>query len=279
MKRGKTIQVFLTDGTPRGIKVADITSNIEQALFIPRSQLQEAYTRKEASQPALYFLFGELDGNLKPAVYIGQSTKGLDRIKGHNRDEQKDFWNYAVLITSKTNSYTQTHITYLEEMAISFARESNRYLVTNKDQPKKVAVPETLEADLLDSFDAIKVLLSTLGFTLFESIKLQKRARKLYYCNGNGVSATGEYLEDGFVVHKDSQAKLHLVNSATFTSSRQKLIDSGILKEKDGILIFEEDYLFSSPSSAGGQVLGRNTNGWDKWKTKDGKSLDEIERK
>ena len=35
MKRGKTIQVFLTDGTPRGIKVADITSNIEQALFIP----------------------------------------------------------------------------------------------------------------------------------------------------------------------------------------------------------------------------------------------------
>ena len=279
MKRGKTIQVFLTDGTPRGIKVADITSNIEQALFIPRSQLQEAYTRKEASQPALYFLFGELDGNLKPAVYIGQSTKGLDRIKGHNRDEQKDFWNYAVLITSKTNSYTQTHITYLEEMAISFARESNRYLVTNKDQPKKVAVPETLEADLLDSFDTIKVLLSTLGFTLFESIKLQKRARKLYYCNGNGVSATGEYLEDGFVVHKDSQAKLHLANSATFTSSRQKLIDSGILKEKDGILIFEEDYLFSSPSSAGGQVLGRNTNGWDKWKTKDGKSLDEIERK
>ena len=27
------------------------------------------------------------------------------------------------------------------------------------------------------------------------------------------------------------------------------------------------------------QVSGRNTNGWDKWKTKDGKSLDEVERK
>ena len=42
MERGKTIQVFLTEGTPRGINVADITSNIEQALFISRSQLQEA---------------------------------------------------------------------------------------------------------------------------------------------------------------------------------------------------------------------------------------------
>ena len=277
MKRGKTIQVFLTDGTPRGIKVADITSNIEQALFIPRSQLQEAYSRPESSRPAIYFLFGEIDGSIKPAVYIGQSTKGLDRIKGHNRDEQKDFWNYAILITSKTNSYTQTHITYLEEMAISFARESNRYAVTNKDQPRKIAVPETLEADLLDSFDTIKILLSTLGFTLFETIK-QASETKLYYCSGNGVKATGEYLEDGFVVHKGSQAKLTLVKSASFGSSRQKLIDSGILKERDGILIFEEDYLFSSPSSAGSQVLGRNTNGWGKWKTKDGKSLDEIER-
>lgn len=279
MKRGKTIQVFLTDGTPRGIKVADITSNIEQALFIPRSQLQEAYNRKEASRPALYFLFGELDGSLKPAVYIGQSTKGLDRIKGHNRDEQKDFWNYSVLVTSKTNSYTQTHITYLEEMAISVARESNRYYVTNKDQPKKVAVPETLEADLLDSFDTIKVLLSTLGFTLFDSIKQTKKTAKLYYCKGNGVTATGEYLEDGFVVHKGSQAKLDLVKSASFVSRREKLLNSGILKEKNGVLEFDEDYLFSSPSSAGSQVLGRNTNGWDKWKTKDGKTLDEVERK
>ena len=60
MKRGKTIQVFLTDGTPRGIKVADITSNIEQALFIPRSQLKDANNRKESKSPTLYFLFGEL---------------------------------------------------------------------------------------------------------------------------------------------------------------------------------------------------------------------------
>lgn len=39
--RGKTIQIFLTEGTPRGIKIAEITSNIEQAIFIPRNNISE----------------------------------------------------------------------------------------------------------------------------------------------------------------------------------------------------------------------------------------------
>lgn len=50
------IQVFLTDGTPRGIKLAEITSNIEQAIFIPRNKINGARSRIEASRPGLYFL-------------------------------------------------------------------------------------------------------------------------------------------------------------------------------------------------------------------------------
>jgi hypothetical protein len=44
--RGKTIQVFLTDGFPHGIKLAEITSNIELAIFIPRNQINEAGKRE-----------------------------------------------------------------------------------------------------------------------------------------------------------------------------------------------------------------------------------------
>lgn len=39
--RGKTIQIFLTDGTPRGIKVAEITRYIEQAAFIAKKKINE----------------------------------------------------------------------------------------------------------------------------------------------------------------------------------------------------------------------------------------------
>ena len=204
--RGKTIQIFLTDGTPRGIKLAEITSNIEQAVFIPRNKINEASSRKEVLRPGLYFLFGESDDSSKPIAYIGQSRNCLNRIKTH--DQKKDFWNYAVLIVSKTNSFTQTHIEYLEQLAISKAIESNSYHLENSVSPKKFNVPETLEADLLDNFDTIKILLSTLGFTLFESIKKETKSKNTFFCKGKKAFAEGEYQEDGFVVYKGSNTNL-----------------------------------------------------------------------
>ena len=127
--RGKTIQIFLTNGTPRGIKLVDITSNIEQAIFIPRVMINEASVRNETSKPGIYFLFGESEDSSKPIVYIGQSKNCLNRIKTH--DQKKDFWNYAILIVSKTESFTPTHISYLEQIAIERALDANRYKLDN----------------------------------------------------------------------------------------------------------------------------------------------------
>jgi hypothetical protein len=177
--RGKTIQVFLTDGTPRGIKLAEITSNIEQAIFIPRNKINEATTRPEVTRPGVYFLFGDSNESAKPFAYIGQSRNCLDRIKTH--DQKKDFWNYAVVIVSKTESFTQTHIEYLEQLAISKAYEANRYNLENGVSPRQFKGSETLEADLLDNFDTIKILLSTLGFTIFELIKKETKSQNIFY--------------------------------------------------------------------------------------------------
>lgn len=277
--RGKTIQVFLTDGTPRGIKLAEITSNIEQAVFIPRSKMNEANNRSEVSRPGIYFLFGEPETSSKPIVYIGQSRNCLDRIKTH--DQKKDFWNYAVLIISKTESFTQTHIEYLEQLAISKAYEANRYSLENGVSPKKFNVPETLEADLLDNFDTIKVLLSTLGFIIFESIKKKSTIEELFYCKGKKAIAEGEFQDDGFVVYKGSKANLELTPTASSTviNLREVLIESKVLIEVGDILEFQDDHLFRSPSAAAAQVLSRNANGWIEWKNESGKTLDEIKRK
>jgi hypothetical protein len=73
MGRGKTIQIFLPDGSANGIKIAEITSAIEKAILIPRNNLQEAVKRKETSQEGIYFLFGTDDERAKPLVYIGQT--------------------------------------------------------------------------------------------------------------------------------------------------------------------------------------------------------------
>lgn len=276
--RGKTIQVFLTDGTPRGIKLADITSNIEQAVFIPRNRMNDAANRSEVRRPAVYFLFGETEGEAKPQVYIGQSRNAFDRIRNH--DQQKEFWNYAVVIISKTKSFTLTHIEYLEQLAVSKAIDANRYILENGANPKEFSVPEMLQSDLLDNFDTIKVLLSTLGFPLFESLKKDTQTTESYYCTGRGGEAEGEYQDDGFVVYKGSIADIELTPTASSTvqNLRNDLLETKVLLPKDGVLVFQDDHLFNSPSAAAAQVLGRNANGWREWKTQIGKTLDEMKR-
>jgi len=273
--RGKTIQIFLTDGTPRGIKLAEITSNIEQAIFIPRKQINEALERKEVSKPGVYFLFGNGIDSAKPIAYIGQSRNCIERIKTH--DQKKEFWNYAVLIISKTNSFTKTHIEYLEQLAIIKGKEVNRYDLNNEVVPQKIHVTETLESDLLDNFDTIKILLSTLGFTIFEPLNKGIKGKNIFYCKGKKANAKGHYEEDGFVVHKGSKAILDLSSKSnnTVRNLRVKLLDAGILSQENEVLIFNEDYSFNSPSSASSQVLGRNSNGWKEWKNSEGKTLDE----
>lgn len=95
------------------------------------------------------------------------------------------------------------------------------------------------------------------------------------------IKAEGDLIDDGFVVFKGSQAKkktvpschLHLINF------REQLIQNQIIIERDSYYEFVEDYVFNSPSTAGGVVLGRSTNGWTKWKNKNGQTLDELKRK
>jgi hypothetical protein len=46
-KRPQTIQFFLPQGEPRGIRIAEITTRIVQAVLVPRSKLPEAAKRDE----------------------------------------------------------------------------------------------------------------------------------------------------------------------------------------------------------------------------------------
>jgi hypothetical protein len=60
---------------------------------------------------------------------------------------------------------------------------------------------------------------------------------------------------------------------------RHRLLQSKVIEEDSTHYVFAQDYIFNSPSTAGGVILGRSTNGWTKWKNKEGKTLDELKRK
>jgi hypothetical protein len=62
MGTGTTIQVFLPDGNPRSLKIAEITSRIVQAILILRAKLDDVAQRPELKNVGIYFLVGASDG-------------------------------------------------------------------------------------------------------------------------------------------------------------------------------------------------------------------------
>ncbi|MFT4526892.1 MAG: hypothetical protein ACI85F_003073, partial [Bacteroidia bacterium] len=214
----------------------------------------------------------------KPLVYIGEAENCLDRIKQHN--QQKDFWTLAVCIVAKTDDFTKTHGKFLEHYCLEKAKEIARYKPVNSVQPKKPHVTEVMEADLMESFDTIKILLSTLGHPIFEPTSSSKNQR-LFFLKRKNANAVGEYIDDGFVVKAGSQANIDETpsNSGSNRLLRKKLVEGGILKEVEGVYVFTADYVFNYPSGASDVVLGASSNGWTEWKNKQGQTLDEIIRK
>ena len=272
---GKTIQIYLPDGNPRSLKIAEITSRTVSAILIPRPKLDEAAKRDELNSVGVYLLFGSKES--KPQVYIGEAENCLTRLKQHNKS--KDFWSHAVAFISKTHYFTKTHIKFLEWLCCEVATKANRYALENSNSPSKPHISESVEADLYDNFETIQILTSTLGYPVFDEIKKPK-TKEVIVCKGKDAYAEGEYTEDGIIIFEN--AKCNLIESKTAGSwiigMRNDLKESGVLIEKDGGLVFTKNHIFSSPSASAAVVLARRANGWIEWKFKDGKTLDEVKR-
>ncbi|MCQ6277081.1 GIY-YIG nuclease family protein [Bacillus sp. V3B] len=275
----KTIQIFLPDGSPRSIRIAEITSRIAKVILIPRNKLEEAANRNELNNVGIYFLFGSSNEKAKDLVYIGEAEDCYKRLKQHNK--AKGFWNVALVVVSKTNSFTKSHVKYLEHFAYKKAKEIGRYEVVNDTIPNEPFVTESMHADLMDHFETTKILLSTLGYPLFEEVHRNVVTKEVLVCKGRDAYATGEYTDDGLVVYKGSTANFEETRTAGpwVRNLREKLLNSGVLEQKEHVFIFTSDYVFSSPSAAAAAVLGRRANGWTEWKDKEGRTLDELKRK
>lgn len=278
-QRPQTIQIFLPDGNPTSIKIADLTNRLITAVLIPRNKLQDCEAREEVRRYGIYFLFGVNENKAKPIAYIGETEDCFDRLKTHNRG--KDFWSYAVVISSKSNVFTKSHVKFLEHLCIKQANEISRYDTENLATPAEPYVTESMQADLLDNFETIKILLSTLGFPIFEETRKTSSSKKdIFYCKGKNAIAEGEMIDDGFVVLKGSKASFEETKGTDpwVVSLRKKLVDDNIFKPDNGVYVFEEDFVFKSPSAAAVAILGRTANGWIAWKNQNGKTLDEIYR-
>lgn len=108
-----------------------------------------------------------------------------------------------------------------------------------------------------------------------------KPAQHIFYCKHKESKAMGYLIEatNEFVLLAGSELR-----SGTRPSLQHSLVSKRaqfIAEQCDtvnGISVLRANYVASSPSIAGSLILGRNTNGWTKWKDADGKTLDEVYR-
>jgi len=147
--KGKTIRLFLVDGVASGILTAEIMNWTGKVLVVPRTQLAGLAGRPEAKRTGIYCLIGpDPQKQSEDRVYIGEGDNVLNRLAAHDRDESKDFWNRAVVVTSKDENLTKSHGRFLESRLIQIARVEGRAQVDNSTSPPLPSLPEPDVADM-----------------------------------------------------------------------------------------------------------------------------------
>jgi hypothetical protein len=277
-----TVEIFLPDGDPKNIRTAAIPNRIIKATYIPRSKINSIRIKENLNSPGIYLLITISEDSAKPEIYIGETENIARRLNHHNNT--MDFWKDAIAFTSETDFFTKTHVKYLEWLFYQTIKKANRCTLHNseKSKPQKPHLSESTEISLIDVFETISILVSTLGLNIFQEAAPKKKDDLIFECkNARECNGKGQYTEEGFVVFKGAKCSKEISKRFQETSPpsiRNTLIQDKLLLEKNGFYELQEDFVFSSSSTAAQIILGAPANGWKSWKLSDGKTLDEVYR-
>lgn len=269
MALGKSISLFLIDGTTDGVVACELFNWTGKGYKIPRNRLKELSGRDDLRKAGVYFLIGR-DENDTDTVYIGEAEEVFKRLL---QQQEKDFWAESLAFISKDENLNKAHIKYLEFTLYKKANETSRYKVINNNTPNCPSISEADQAVMTEFAENLIILVGTMGYKIFEKLIKRRVAKqdRFYIKAARGADASAIKTSEGVVVLKGSIVADSEVASmqAGFKNKRRKLIETGIIKD----LKFTKDYLFSSPSTAASVVMGRTANGLSEWKKEDGSSL------
>jgi len=285
MSKGRTLRIFLVDGTPNGLLTAEVMNWTGHVITGPRTRLPELLQRPEINRTAVYFLVGPESGTgLGTQVYIGETDDAKARLIGHNRPEDKggkDFWERVCVVTSKDANLTKGHIKYLESRLITRAKQAGRCELMNGTDPEYDGLPEADRSDMEFFLEQIQTLMPVLGFDFLRSqpkpvtgTPPQGGEAVLVspvfagHVLKNGIIAHGQEVDGEFVVFKDSLARRQWEGVETsYTKLFDDLVSKGVLTPTPDKLhnIFTRDHAFNSVSAAAAVASGRNANGRVHW--------------
>ena len=283
---GKQIKLFLVDGTPGGRHDRrDHQLDRPCPVSTPLRSGRLAETGR-GQRTGVYFLLGDDESALGDTrCYIGEADVVADRLRHHNRDSNKDFWDRVVLVTSKDTNLTKSHGRYLESRLISLAKQAARVTLENSTAPPVPALPEADASDMDYFLSQLQIVLPVLGVNAIrvrptkapsaavadstESPVFRLRQAKL------GVDAQAQQVDGEFTVlagstvvaswHGVGKADSTMKSYASYRAHHERLVGDGSIVVETGRGRVTRDLVFTSPSTAGAVALGRSCNGRREW--------------
>jgi len=281
---GKTIKLFLIDGTANARMSCELSNWTGKAYKIPRNYIKQCVDRPELATTGVYMLFGNSSDTIsKNMIYIGKAENIFKRLQQHLKE--KDFWNEAVVFISKDENLNKAHIKYLENRLHQIASEANRFEILNNQTPTLSSVSESDKAEMEEFLSNIMMMVNILGYNVFEkiestNIKIVEIPEIIFSIQAiRGADGKGKPSREGFALFKNSKIADPVTNSypKSMKFLRNKLLEEGKIKKINDEFVLVEDYVFSSSSTAAMIVLGRSANGLTEWKTTNGMTLQDYE--
>lgn len=275
----------MPEGSPTGLRTAEIGMSTVKAVTCSRTALAQLAKREEAKRTGVYILVGADPAIVgRKAIYVGEGDAVLDRIASHDKDPSKDFFEQVVLFVSKDENLTKSHVRWLEARLVSQARAAKRATVVNGNEPGGGNLPEADSAEMGEFLEQAVLLAATLGLNVFDAASAEplpsgaKPSSLEVFLRGDGYDATAVLVDGEVVVRHGSLARKKETQSLNVNSIalRAELRAAGVLVDSEKGLLFTQDYAFGSPSGAAQVVYGASVNGWDVWKFASGKPLQSV---
>ena len=241
--------------------------------------------RKEAQNVAVYLLSGpDPNDAFRSLVYVGESETIGRRLRDHDDDEQKDFFDRAIVFVSKDENLTKSHVRHLEMLLTSRIAAAGRATLMHTNQPGGAALPEMDVSDMQLYFDQIEVILPVLGLDILRPIVVQKPlapatgkltapptiALSHEYIFHVGVALARAVENNGeWIVKTNSVARDNETPTlpSAYRALREKLkADKVLVVGEQQTLRFTRDVPFTSPSAAACVVYGASISGPGNWK-------------
>lgn len=278
VNESQPISLYLPHGDISGLATASNEDGSVKVYRVPRSMLHDYELGVGPKDNGVFFLVGgETDGS--PHCYMASGHDLPSRIVARDVDTSR--WQTAYYAVSGASAWSQTEAGYIGSHCAVMAAENGGYALYGPATGIQTTPAPELATQCTQQADTISRLMKTLGCGALEEVARADSEDGIFHLRDRGSDARMKMVGGEYVVLAGSHGSESVRPSCelALVKKRQYLLDLGVAEIQGDRYVFLDDYVFGSPSTAAGVVIGGNTNGRDAWKNAEGATLKQAQKR